>query len=58
MCVRVCVCVVVAPIEIQCKEANFPRPVPVFATARNQLFVTGPAQLYAYHGSFSGESEV
>lgn len=47
-------CVVVAPIEIQCKEANFPRVVPVLPPLTITFF-TGPAQVYVYHGSFSGE---
>lgn len=47
-------CVVVAPIEIQCKEANFPRLVPVLLPLTITFPDLGPAQLYA----FPGESEV
>lgn len=48
-------CVVVAPIEIQCKEANFPRLVPVLRPLAITFPDLGPAQVYVYYGSFSGE---
>lgn len=42
-------CVVVAPIEIQCKEADFPRLVPVLPPLTIRFPDLGPAH------SFPGE---